>query len=109
MRTVKMLETTPGAANGYDIVKYEEGETYLMGDDLAKNFVEDQKVAEYMDAPDADDDGGWQDEEEDDDGGDDGDDKEEEVKKPTDNKDAKGAPENKSSKKDIKSKRTKSK
>ena len=46
--TIEMLETTKGCDNDlhkYHPESYIKGEIYEVGPDLAKNFVEDQKVA----------------------------------------------------------------
>lgn len=45
---VKMLKTTPGSTDGIRVQRFEEDQVVELPDILAKAFVEDMKVAEYV-------------------------------------------------------------
>lgn len=49
IRTIKMLRDQKGAPNGVIVRPYYEGETYDLPEDLSQSFVEELRVAEYVD------------------------------------------------------------
>ncbi len=48
MTLIKMLYTCPGSPNGIAIVKYEQGQEYEINDELADIFVNQMKVAVFV-------------------------------------------------------------
>lgn len=49
IRTIKMLKDQKGAPNGVIVRPYYEGETYDLPKDLSQSFVEELRVAKYVD------------------------------------------------------------
>ena len=48
MPEITMLQNEKGADNGFEVRKYIKGETYTVGDKLARTFVNTMKVAELV-------------------------------------------------------------
>lgn len=51
MKRIQMTATRLGASDGYTVREYEEGKTYSVSDDLAKDFIGAKVAVEAPDAP----------------------------------------------------------
>ena len=49
---ITMLRTEPGADDGFTVVTYRQGDTYEVGDSLARAFVHDMGAAEAVEEED---------------------------------------------------------